>query len=88
MSTNDLFKFDPEALEWTQITNSAAGAQPVARDSHGWVASGGRLYLFGGMVYSGLTASVNALAVGHPSVHLSDIRLSCGDLHFISHSNH
>jgi hypothetical protein len=57
---NDLHKFDPAVLEWSPLTDAAAGAPPLARDSHGFAAAAGRLYVFGGLVYSGLVASVPA----------------------------
>ncbi len=61
----DLFKFDPSVLEWAALTDAAAGAPPLARDSHGFAAAAGRLYLFGGIVYSGLVASVRSPCFDH-----------------------
>ena len=46
----DLFRLDPEALQWTDLTAAAAaaGPTPVGRDRHGFAGAAGVLYLFGG----------------------------------------
>ena len=44
----DLFAFDPVALAWTDLSESAAGAGPTPRARAGLAAAGGRLFVFGG----------------------------------------
>jgi hypothetical protein len=51
---NDLFRFDPMALAWTDLTASVLGSLPSPRDGHGFTAAGDALYLFGG-IFGGTT---------------------------------
>ena len=44
---NDLYKLDLKHLKWINVS-PAAGHLPLARYSHGFTASFGKLYLFGG----------------------------------------
>ena len=45
---DDLFVFDPAAAAWTDLTALAAGDPPAGRDSLGFAAAAGRLYVYGG----------------------------------------
>ena len=44
----DLHVYDPVAMAWTNLSNAASGTPPPPRDSHGFRAAGGRLYVHGG----------------------------------------
>jgi hypothetical protein len=44
---DDLHRLDLNSLKWIRVS-SAAGYLPSARCSHGFTASFGKLYLFGG----------------------------------------
>ena len=49
---NDLYRFDPGARLWTNLTwagaGGAPGGAPAPLDSFGFAAVDGRLYVFGG----------------------------------------
>jgi hypothetical protein len=50
----DLFQFDMTSTSWTQIMPTSPGAvAPLPRCSMGMVASGEKLYMFGGRGYAG-----------------------------------
>jgi hypothetical protein len=44
---DDLYKLDLNGLKWIRVS-SAAGNLPLARCNHGFIATFGKLYLFGG----------------------------------------
>ena len=46
---NDLFRYDPTSLTWTDLTACALGPLPLPRDGHGFTAAGDALYIFGGV---------------------------------------
>ena len=43
-----MFRFDPSALVWEDLTGTVTGEVPSPRDGHGFTAAGDALYLFGG----------------------------------------
>jgi hypothetical protein len=46
---NDLYRFDPGARLWINLTSAAAGAAPPPLDSFSFAAVDGKLFLFGGI---------------------------------------
>ena len=50
---NDLHVYDPVAASWADLSNPASGSPPSARDSHGFAAAGGLLYMHGGQGATG-----------------------------------
>jgi hypothetical protein len=66
---NSLFKFDPEALVWTELTESAAGLRPVSRNWPANVVYNGRLYLFGGIRLTSLQGVVSLIQLTTESCH-------------------
>ena len=48
LDLNDLYAYDPVARSWTNLSVPAAGVPPSRRDSHGFAAAGGLLYVHGG----------------------------------------
>ncbi len=44
----DLHRFDQSALRWSTV-DKVEGAAPLARYGHSFVATGGKLYVLGGM---------------------------------------
>ena len=40
--------FDPANVSWTDLSVPASGTPPAARNSHGFAAEGGLLYVHGG----------------------------------------
>ena len=55
----DLHVYDPATKIWTDLSGSVSGTQPSARFQHGFVAAGGRIYVFGGMLL-GILHKLNA----------------------------
>ena len=51
---NDLHAYDPASRNWTNLSAPAAGVPPARRDSHGFAASGGLLYVHGGESSNGV----------------------------------
>jgi hypothetical protein len=47
---NDLYRFDPGELLWTNLTWAGTDGAPPALDSFGFAAVDGRLYVFGGLI--------------------------------------
>ena len=54
----DFYMFDLHHLKWTSVS-TAAGSIPSDRYLHGLTASSGKLYLFGGRLFSRGTHSLN-----------------------------
>jgi N-acetylneuraminic acid mutarotase len=50
---DDLYSFDPVALNWIDLSAPVAGTRLTARSNHGFTSAGGRLYVFGGDVFGG-----------------------------------
>ena len=45
---NDLYRFDPETLSWTDLTNAVSGTPPQPMARMGFAAVGNMLYVHGG----------------------------------------
>jgi hypothetical protein len=43
-----LFKFDPSAMTWKDLSSAVTGPSPLPRNSHGFAAAGGKLYVHAG----------------------------------------
>lgn len=50
---NDLHVYDPFTKSWTDLSSPASGIPPSPRDSHGFTAAAGKLYVHGGEVGNG-----------------------------------
>ena len=61
LELGDLHSYDPVHRRWTNLSAPAAGAPPSHRDSHGFAAAGGLLYVHGGESSSGARPRVRAL---------------------------
>ena len=46
---NDLYQFDINTSEWTNLSDLAFGEAPSPRNSFGFTSSGRKLYVFGGL---------------------------------------
>ena len=49
----DLHVYDPTSMAWTDLSASASGTPPPARNIHGFTTAGGKLYEHGGRGESG-----------------------------------
>ena len=45
--------YDTSTQTWTDLTSATSGIPPTARQSHGFAALDGKLYVFGGLDESG-----------------------------------
>ena len=45
---DDLYKFDPTSMAWTNLSSHVSGIPPSPRYGHGFKAAGGRLFVHGG----------------------------------------
>jgi hypothetical protein len=45
---NDIYRFDPATLEWTDLTHVVTGTVPSRRARMGFAAIGGKLFVHGG----------------------------------------
>ncbi len=54
MDLDDVYKFDPVALQWTQIKpEDLLGSIPSARNTLGFASANGNIYAYGGISESG-----------------------------------
>lgn len=62
---SDLVQFDPAAMTWTELTGSIQGAPPAPRDSHGFAALDGKVYIFGGNASDSFYGTANQTGKGN-----------------------
>ncbi len=58
----DLHVYDPATMAWTNLSTAASGTPPSGRESMGFAAAGGKLYVHGGFDDSGEGTAVSELA--------------------------
>ena len=54
---NDFYELDTETMSVRDLAAAVSGTPPLARDSHGFTSSGGKLYVHGGITYEGNSGS-------------------------------
>eukprot|EP00961_Rhodomonas_salina_P135821 1827353-Rhodomonas_salina.1 len=80
---NDLYVFDPVAMEWRDLTASTAGGTPLPRRGHAVAAGLGRLFVVGGHGAKGYLNDVQVLDLSARPMRWEDLSQATGSEDFL-----